>query len=442
MSLVAPTIAVTPKSGAACGKLGKKASASGQSFICVKSGKRLIWRKVASKPAPKPTVSVSPTPSPESSPSPSPAVSPTSSPSPSLTPSPTPLLPTQKELESVSFKGVMQYGIRDGMLTRISDMGATHETDSRDASEFSEVRQRAFRTLNATPRSTLHPNVEFIYHIRPEFPSYLVEFSKRELSEAASLWNDFFDRKIQVDVYLVTEKDREYIKSNRWLQGNLPNVFDRFDSKRERPFISGGGGYWNTDGRWSGNIFLATASYLNLNYVNYEWAQVAKHEFVHVAQDYGFYGNLKERNWNELQVVQPQHFREGAGNSISYLTAFRNIGWSADAMDWLVWQRARYSQNWIKINSQEDVIKMMRATELNKPDPAFEMSYAIGALMYEWFIYEYGFDAFKKYIKATKDAVNFDSALMSAIGIGKEEFYKRSAPYVYSVFQRIQPYGN
>ena len=153
----------------------------------------------------------------------------------------------------------MIYNVKGNQLIRKSDSGDYFESDSRAQSAFNPTRIKAYQELNPSNMDKSHPNINFIYSISDSFPSFLVEHSKRELYEAASLWNSYFDRKVDVNVYLVTEKDREAIKTNSWLQRNLPNVFTRFEEKRERPFIAGGGGYWNGNTGWSGNIYLATA---------------------------------------------------------------------------------------------------------------------------------------------------------------------------------------
>ena len=144
-----------------------------------------------------------------------------------------------------------------------------------------------------------------------------------------------------------------------------------------------------------------------------------------------------EREYNKLQ---PLHFREGGANTIGYLTGFRNLGWSSDAMNWLVWQRGGDNRNWIEIKSIEEAIRMMEGTEQREPEQAFEMSYAIGALMYEWVVGAYGLEGFKKLLKQLATAPSFDVALQNSIGVTQSELYKKSAPYVYSVFKGVEPY--
>ena len=335
----------------------------------------------------------------------------------------------------------MIYGLTDGVLTRRADSGKYFETDSRSASAFSAIRQKAFSELNPKSLDTSHPNVEFIFDIRPSFPAALVAHSKRELDAAAALWNSYFTTKVKVYVSLVTEQDREYIKSNIWLQNNLSGTFDRFDAKSSRPYVTGGGGFSETNGEWTGKIYLGTASYLDLTYINYEWPQVARHEFFHVVQDYAMFKNRRPRasSQSEYNKLQPQHFREGTANTVGYLTAFRNLGWSADAMNWNQWSRNKQNSSWIDVKSIDDVIRMMIGTEQSEPNQAFEMSYAIGAVMYEWLIGTYGLDSFKKLLDQLATAPSFDVAMQNSIGLTQTAFYEKSAPYVLSVFEATKP---
>jgi hypothetical protein len=104
--------------------------------------------------------------------------------------------------DSLNYKGVMVYGVRDSKLIRRADSGVFYETDSRKESDFSAIRVRAFNEVNKKLGSRNHPNIEFVYDIRPSYPPYLVEFTKRELDETAALWNDFFKEKFTVNVFL------------------------------------------------------------------------------------------------------------------------------------------------------------------------------------------------------------------------------------------------
>ena len=424
-SLILPAKATPlPKPGFPCTKIGQVKKLSGLDLKCVSNKGKLIWTKSLSRAAQKQKIEI---PNAGNSNKPLPV---------EIITTPIPVTPK----DFLDFRSSMIYGVKNGMLTRKADSGTFYEEDSRKEDAFESVRIRAFDQLKKTSQSREHPKVEFQFGITSNFPDFLIEYTKRELDEIAADWNDFFKEKITVQVWLVTEKDRDFIKSNQWLQQNLPNIFNRFDNRKERPFISGGGGYWLDNNGLNGKIYLATASYLDLNYVNYEWPEVAKHEFVHVIQDYAFYQNNPRRNHELLASSQPFHFREGGANTIAYLTAFRNRGWSSDAMDWLVWQRARDGSSWKRIKSLEDAVALMRETKTASQGSAFELSYALGAVMNEWFISEYGISGFQKLLHEMSTKETYDEALKSAVGISEEQFYAAVAPYVLSVWKRTDPY--
>lgn len=419
-SILTPQAFASVKQGGKCTIQSQSKNWQGKKFTCIKSGNKLIWSKpkIASGAV--------------SSAKPTPSQSPISQVSPSQ--SSTLISPT----DSLNFKSSMIYNVQGDQLIRRADSGEFFDLDSRSQSKFNPIRIKAYQELNSLDTGRSHSNINFDYSISPSFPAFLVEYSKRELDEAASLWNSYFDQKIEVNVFFVTEKDREDIKNNFWLQRNLPSVFTRFEEKRERPFISGGGGYWKGEQGWQGNIFLATASYADNSYINYEWPAIAKHEFVHLVQDYAFARNGRMRgSAAEWIAIQPQNFREGAANTISYLTAFRNLGWSSDALDWVTWSRARDTSNWKTIRSVKEARELIVATELGTPSEAFEQSYGVGALMYEWVLGTYGLDGFKKLMNSFSTVTNFDQSVQSAFGISKDNFYDQVSNYVYQEYSRV-----
>ena len=360
---------------------------------------------------------------------------------PQVTPTPTPSInPNSNPSDKLSYKKQMIYGLENGMLTRRSDAGIFFNKDSRQNTEFSNLRLKAYSELNPLLRNLDHPKITINYVVRDSFPKELVSYAKNQFEEAAAFWNPYLPKDLFINIYLLTEKDRDYVKTNRWLGLNLPAIFDRFDSKAERPFISGGGRYWQEAGKWEGNIYLATASYLDLSYVNYEWPQVAKHEFTHVIQDYFFSkdGRFGADSEEAYYKLLPTNFMEGSANTIGYLTGFRNLGWSSDAIYWLVWQRYNNNSSWMTVSSKSEAVNMMKATEKSNPEGAFEMSYAIGALMFEWLIGNYGLDGYLKLLNQLSTSASFDESLKNSIGLSQSQFYDACSEYVYDFFKQIQ----
>lgn len=435
LSLFPSYSANPPKVGSSCAKKGITKSYKGKNYTCIKSGKKTVW-------------SIAPSTSSKNTPSANP-IAPLPSSSPSVMPP-----------DYVDFKSQITYGLRNSELIRKADSGTFFDSDSRNKNSFSLIRQRAFDELNKNPRSREHPNIEFVYDIRPSYPSNLAIYIQRELDEAAALWNRFFKKKLIVNVYMVTEKDREYVKGNPWLQRNLAatsnapgfkSEFDRFEDRFSRPFVGGGGGFWETNGNWSGNLYFSVASWVDFNNINAEWPVTAKHEFLHVVQDYAFYRNLQDRPRTLHSVVQPTHFREGSANTISFLTSFRNIGWSSDALDWNFVLHTRDFSSWKSIKSEQDAITLMKEMEClkdceklssNNPSQVFFWSYSFGAVMWEWVLGTYGIDGYMRMLDELVTASSFDQVTRAALGLTTDELYSKIAPYILETVQRTNPYGN
>ena len=95
IGLAPSSVAVTPKAGAPCKKIGAKEILNNREFTCVKKGKKRVWNKgvairIPATPSATPTPTLTPTPTPISTPTPTPVVTPTPTPTPTPSPTPTP----------------------------------------------------------------------------------------------------------------------------------------------------------------------------------------------------------------------------------------------------------------------------------------------------------------------------------------------------------------
>jgi hypothetical protein len=71
------------------------------------------------------------------------------------------------------------------------------------------------------------------------------------------------------------------------------------------------------------------------------------------------------------------------------------------------------------------------------PSEAFEQSYAVGALMFEWVIGTYGFAGYKKIINEFATVNSFSEAVQKALGVSKDDLYEQMSGYVYSRYQKV-----
>lgn len=352
---------------------------------------------------------------------------------------------TENKLPSdgVNIRGPITYGFSSTLLTRLSENQKYYSKDSRDFNSFDQIRVHAYSELNKSSRNTEHQNINLIFNISPTFPKTLQSYLKRELEEGAALWNPVFKETIDVSVHLITEKDREYVKNNTWLEASTQGILNRFDSGNERSFIAGGTALsdWYRSHKYQ--IYLATKSDFSSTYASNEWPNVAKHEFFHIVQQYSLLksGRPLPESEDGFTKLFPIHFLEGSANTIGFLTGFRNIGWSSDAIDWNLWQRLRSESSWKIIRSESDAKLLITATENRIPESAFNLSYTIGSLMYEWLIGTYGLERFNQFLNSISTVDSFNSALQLAYGINQDDFYNKTAAYIYKNITRIKPYN-
>lgn len=119
LSSLSAVAAPIPKSGATCAKAGQTQTHKGLKYICLKSGKKLVWSKGVSTasrqstlaPSPSPTISatLAPAPTPISTPS----ASPTSTPTPTPTPRPLTISEKWSEIDQTALKIFNDWAVKD-----------------------------------------------------------------------------------------------------------------------------------------------------------------------------------------------------------------------------------------------------------------------------------------------------------------------------------------
>ena len=91
LSLVTSQVSVAAvKPGTKCSKAGATSTSNGKKYTCIKSGKKLVWKKGVVVAKPKPVAS--PTPEPTATPTPTPTPTPSSTQT--VAPTPTPTVPS------------------------------------------------------------------------------------------------------------------------------------------------------------------------------------------------------------------------------------------------------------------------------------------------------------------------------------------------------------
>ena len=406
------------KAGDACKKAGQVSNAAGKKYTCIKKGKKLVWNKGVVVITPKPT--------------------PTPTPTPSIDP-----LVAQLDLEKINLKKDMVFRLIDNALERKANNGQFFKGDSRLVRHFDDVRVAAYLAIINHKSKNSHPMIKIEYQISNSFPKLLSDYSVRQIEAAANYWDFMINEPTSLTVKLVTEKDRYSVLQDPLMFSGVDSAFDRFTAwipSRELIFFSGGGGYLShkSNGSISGVLMLATASSAYPERMLFDWPATASHEFTHVIQGYFFKERLPNLTDSQYQAVSPNNFREGNANLFGYALSLGNLGWYSDAMDKNLLDSLNNSSNWFDAQTESDIIDLLNATELRTPNWAHTIAYPLGALLYEWILYKYGFDKVQELFKGQGSSVDYSANIKKVIGISKVELYKEAAPYVLTTIKRVK----
>jgi hypothetical protein len=324
------------------------------------------------------------------------------------------------------------------VLERRAFTGTFHKSDSRSPKDFSPIRAKAFEEMNKLVKNPATPNIELNFDLRDGFPTEIREYNLKKIRESFAVWSTFIESPIKVKVLLATEKDLSYIRKQGDLFSDSIGAIDRLaqvDLTRENVWITGSAGYVQYNGELIGKIFLGTRSEAKTDRYNPEWMQVAAHEAFHVVQDFWMAGTRHDSQ-QAYQTRRPQHYTEGGANFVGYSLSSNNVGWYSDAMDVSLNRYWNFVRGWKPAKSNNDIVQLLIATEISDSEQAFELSYPLGALFYEWIVGTYGAAKFIEMGRQTKNNAKFDDTIKKVFGVSKNDLYAKAAPYILSVFKR------
>jgi hypothetical protein len=337
----------------------------------------------------------------------------------------------------------MVFRVTENVLERQADNGKFFNIDSRLISNFHDVRVGAYRAIIDHKPALSHPKIVFEYQISKSFPKLLADYSVKQIEAAANYWNFSIDVPTSITIKLVTEQDRDSVLQDPLMFSGMGQALDRFatwDPNTQLIFFTGGGGYLNhhTSPTFKGVLMLATSSRAYPERMNFEWPATASHEFTHVIQGYFFKDRLPDLSEDQYQAVSPDNFREGTANLFGYAISLGNLGWYSDALDKNLLNCLNDVGSWARTQSESDIIELLNATELRTPDEAHTMAYPLGALLYEWILYKYGFDKVQELFRGQGSTADYSANIKKVLGLSKGELYKEAAHYVLATIKRVK----
>jgi hypothetical protein len=107
-------------------------------------------------------------------------------------------------------------------------------------------------------------------------------------------------------------------------------------------------------------------------------------------------------------------------------------------MDWWIWKFSKQYKGWKPSDSEADIVKLLNAAESRFPYEARELSYPLGALLYEWIIGTYGLDVYLKLLANQIKYDDFGDNIKASLGMTKTELYEKAAPYILKTWERAK----
>jgi hypothetical protein len=283
------------------------------------------------------------------------------------------------------------------------------------------------------------------YDVSKSFPTDLQRLYTEQARYTSKLVATFLPEKEIVTIYLYTEKDAAKISKHPMLSRDSDSFqpwfkeWERGDSREHNLGLAAR--YWlDTDG-WQGHAGVLVHSGATTKSLRRYAIQVLPHEYFHVVQD--FYLN-KSRNSNfwdsydEYAKFSPPTFREGSANTISFALASKNKTEYLSLYRYFIGEKKtqREVKFFREVGNQKAVIKTLTLLENNNNrQDVQEASYAIGQLLYEWVISEYGFEGYRRIVENQFEVSNFSENIRLSLGISIQNLYKRAAPHIVSGFR-------
>jgi hypothetical protein len=156
-------------------------------------------------------------------------------------------------------------------------------------------------------------------------------------------------------------------------------------------------------------------------------------DFYKQSQDEIGYDGIKE-----YDKYYPPIFREGSANTIATAISMDSFE------DYLLFYQLFLSQNkgiyapksFSRINNLPNTISLLKEIEFKQKldSESHEVSYSVGALVFEWLIAEYGFAGYKKLIENQLIGDSFADNLKASLGLTLDQLYKAAAPHVLAGF--------
>jgi hypothetical protein len=309
---------------------------------------------------------------------------------------------------------------------------------------YEKTKLKAYKEIKNAAAGKSIKNIELKYVISKHLPAQLRTEYIRQTEQASRLYDQFFTRPVVVNNYFQTEKDAAFIKTHPVLKRDFNSFTRWFESwpkgKETEHTVGLAAWFFKSGGKSEGHTGVLTASNGSISKLRLYSHQVVAHEYFHVVQD--FYKQSQDEigyeGVNEYDIYYPPIFREGSANTIATAISMDSFE------DYLLFYQVFLSQNkgiyapkiFSRINNLPNTIALLKDIQLRQTldSENHEVSYSVGALVFEWVIAEYGFAGYKKLIENQLIGDSFEDNLKASLGLTLDQLYKASAPHVLAGF--------
>lgn len=357
----------------------------------------------------------------------------------SCSPSPTPTTRNENVPGQVVLNKPTTFRFVDQKLERLSKDNIYYKEDLRQKEAFDSIRVKAYESFQQYSQQPKSEKFVADKIVLSNFPKEISRYSIDQVEGSLSLWGAKFKNDSNLRLLLATELDDEYMAGKgREFVTSLDN-FNRIKSINAQfgfPWITGEVRSSRSQENFRSTMLLATNSFAKTEQMETGWIQVPAHESFHVVFDY-YVSQKPVQSEGEYLERAPQHLIEGAANYYGYSYAMPNLGWYSDALDISLIQIWNSLNGWKSVNSKEDVVELLYATERSTPQAAFDASYAVGSLFAEWIVGNFGIESFIKMVQNVSLGYSFNENLKQSLGIEKDVAYKKAASYILNIFRRL-----
>jgi len=352
--------------------------------------------------------------------------------------------PCKKVAEEKISSGLKHTCVKSGKKLILSTGVTNYEVTKLKA--YSEIRSRA----NAGNLN----NVSLVYHVSESFPKDVKNLYISQVEYASKIYGSLFTKKEVVNVYMYTEKDEKYLRSQKiftqYLYEHLP-WFEAWRQGRDQEHNLGLAAWYleHPRGVFEGHSGVLVSSNASTKTLRRYAIQVMPHEYWHVVQDYYFRPKFDEKfqkradkkmdGQDFYSLYFPTTFREGSANTISFAMASKTKSEYLDLYRNFILEKKNQREVTLfaTLTTTDAVEKALKKIEdKRKFSEAHEASYSLGALLYEWVIAEYGFDAYKRLIENQMTGDSFEDNVKASLGMSVSEMYKGAAPHILAAFNQ------